>query len=700
MCGLGAALVVLPRIVRPPAPGQLPGFASVNGFDPRSEVWRLVVLLALPIVGGAVAARLRTLARSPDRVGAGLLAAAAAAHALVTWRLMLPYWGAANLATLGLYAGLAALAVGLAAALGAGDPRTGAIYLSVAAAVFPLALLTNRPRRLSLALAAGAFLLPVLARILAVRIAGMRRFLRALTVAVLLPGSVTVLAGAAVMQLPRIADLFEDGHQLLPASEYLRGERPYRDIVPGHGLVSDGLLAAAQLRIFGDDYRGLFRGEKAAGATFWPAFYAVGWAATGSAAFGFGGALFSFLFFPQYMMIRPILSLVTLALALFASRSKRPAAWTACGAAIPLGLCVAVEYTAYAAAAAAVALVISRGDRRSNLRRFAMGLGISAAVVAAGLGAAGILGSFLKTTFLFIPSLYPVYAQGFPPLFPGGLPLWSGVLADDTAILYAFVGAAVVLLGGRLALAPAVGSRARGALPVLAWAVAAMLSVAERRHVGYPFLVVPIGGLLLARWFSGRRPWGSPRPLASATVLAVLAMARKPVVFALILADAIVHPPGPTPEFRTFDEPPRARGALFRRPDAALVEATAEMMRRADFRPGDTWLDFVGLPGLYFLFDRDCPIRYYEVAFFESEAAQDEVIAAVEKNPRVRAVLMHVPFGDVDTLGGGVRAPRVDAYLRERFRPFSRDGEIEWWVRKDAGDHRETRPGPSPSSPP
>src|SRR5262249_29509513 len=179
--------------------------------------------------------------------------------------------------------------------------------------------------------------------------------------------------------------------------------------------------------------------------------------------------------------------------------------------------------------------------------------------------------------------------------------------ADDTAILYAFAGVAVVLLGSRLPLAPAVGSRARGALPLLAWVVAAMLSVAERQHVGYPFLVVPVGLLLLAGWFSGHRPWRSPRPLAAAAGLVILASARRPVLLALIAADSIAHPTAAPPEYRTFDTPPRARGAVFRPPDAGLVAATQEMMRRADFRSDDTWLDVAGAPGLYYLFDRDCP---------------------------------------------------------------------------------------------
>jgi hypothetical protein len=118
------------------------------------------------------------------------------------------------------------------------------------------------------------------------------------------------------------------------------------------------------------------------------------------------------------------------------------------------------------------------------------------------------------------------------------------------------------------------------------------------------------------------------------------------------------------------------------------------MIRQADLRGGDTWLDFANAPGLYYLFDRDCPIRYYEVPFYEAESAQDEVIAAVDANPRVRTVLISSGLlaQTIDGLDNATRAPRVAAFLRERFRPFYRAGGIEFWLRKDEGPVTSKRP--------
>ena len=124
---------------------------------------------------------------------------------------------------------------------------------------------------------------------------------------------------------------------------------------------------------------------------------------------------------------------------------------------------------------------------------------------------------------------------------------------------------------------------------------------------------------------------------------------------------------------------------MFPASDAALIDATSEMIRRADLRDGETWLDFANAPGLYYLFDRDCPIRYYEVPFYETDEAQREVIAALASNPGVRVVLVSSGLlaQEIDHISNDERAPRVAAFLRERFRPFWRNGPVEFWIRKD-----------------
>jgi len=77
------------------------------------------------------------------------------------------------------------------------------------------------------------------------------------------------------------SDIFEISHSLLPASEMLRGERPYRDIVPEHSLVEDGLLDYLALEIHGRNLGDAMKAHSLGGDLNSIAMYAVGWAATG-----------------------------------------------------------------------------------------------------------------------------------------------------------------------------------------------------------------------------------------------------------------------------------------------------------------------------------------------------------------------------------------------------------------------------------
>ncbi len=697
-------MILATLLPRHPARGQLPGYAAARGFDPRIDVLCLILLSGLPILAGAggsraAAAVLRRRRRAgvspsdssdaPSRAQQALLTfptalCAVAAHALLVWTLLVAPLSAGGVTSLALLVGLLAVSLGLVLALGGGRLRDGAVFLGAACAVLPFPFLGRRPAALWLAAGAAALALPIAARL----ISRLRpeAFLRAVTLAVLLPGSVTALAAAAVLGRPGVADLFEDGHSLLPASEYLRGELPYRDIVPGHGLVADGLLQTASMKLFGDDYRGVRRGEKLFGLFFWPAFYALGYAATGSPAMGFGGLILSSLCFPQYAFPRVIVSLWTLALATYASRAKKPAAWFLCGAALSGNFCVAIDFASYTAVGAAIALWVGRGRRNVHAVFLLLGAVAASAAIAVAFAILGVLRDFAATTFVFIPSLLPVYAQSFPRL-PVELGRRSGIdlLRDGTAFLYGFAALSLVLLATLLPAGPRVGHRARAMLPLLGWILAAMLSVVERQHVGYPFFAVPVALVLMLRWLRGGGSSRTPRALASAAALVAVVWLWRPVPLLVAVARAIEDPRLP-PQAVAIDDPPRARGALFGQRDARLIRATAEMMRRARFLPGETWLDFDDVAGLYFLFDRDCPIRYYEVPFYESEEAQREVIAAVTRNRRVRAALMSSDYGAIDGIPNSARAPLVAAFLREHFRPFHRDGPVEFWLREDAAE--------------
>jgi hypothetical protein len=619
-------------------------------------------------------------------VPAGL--AVVAAHALSLWALLAQPLAERGVSPALLLAALAVVSYSLGRQLGGGRLDRGLAFLGAASPILPLCLVERRPPAMLLAAGIAWLFLPIAARVAASRAAWIAPALRLVVVTVLLPVSVTALASTWSFRWPTVVNLFEDGHGLLPASEYLRGELPYRDVVPGHGLAVDGLMQLLDLQLFGDDYEGLRRGEKITGALFWPALYALGYAATGSPTFGFCGALFSLLFFPQYAFTRATLSIATLALAVHAARTRSRRSWWVVGAAIPVSVCFAVDFAAYSAAGALTALWVARGSRWGHARRLALGAAVSACGIALVFGILGILRGFLVTTFVFVPSLLPAYAQGFPRLFSSGSDRgWTQQFpAEQVLLISLFVLASVVLLGSTLPRAPLIGQRARVLMPMLAWTVAAMMSVLERQHTLYVLLVVPVALLLLARWLSAWRPPWSPLRVASIGSLVVLALVNCGVVLDVLRSGTHARVTLPA-ELETLHGYGRARGALFRADEAALVRATAGMIEEAGFGPTDTWLDFANAPGLYYLLARDCPIRYYEVPFYESADAQREVIEAVEGNPAVKAVLMTTGLAAqaIDGIPNAVRAPRVAAFIAEKFRPFYSAGGVTFWIRRDGG---------------
>ena len=190
---------------------------------------------------------------------------------------------------------------------------------------------------------------------------------------------------------------------------------------------------------------------------------------------------------PSTRIRRAILALWLLALALYASRSKRRGAWLAFGAAVPVGplhcrrvhvLCrVRRRRRALGGAGtAARPSPLDRGRRGSVLRPRSR---------CASRRSASSGDSCGRPSWTCRRSCRSTRrdSRRSPP---GGRPAMAGASSrDETALLYGFAALSLVLLGAYLPQAPRVGPRVRALLPVCAFAFVAMLSVLERRHVGY-----------------------------------------------------------------------------------------------------------------------------------------------------------------------------------------------------------------------
>jgi hypothetical protein len=97
----------------------------------------------------------------------------------------------------------------------------------------------------------------------------------------------------------------------------------------------------------------------------------------------------------------------------------------------------------------------------------------------------------------------------------------------------------------------------------------------------------------------------------------------------------------------------------------------------------ETYVDFTNRPMLYFLLERDCPLRQLGPSWYEPEARQRAVIAAIDGNPAVRAALVPKSAADgLDNVANEVRAPLVWQYLQAHFVPQYEENGMVWWHRK------------------
>lgn len=478
---------------------------------------------------------------------------------------------------------------------------------------------------------------------------------------------------------PRM-NFFEDGHALLPASEYLRGERPYRDILPAHGLVEDGFFDYLVFQT-GDVTAGRrTKAREVIGTLNAFALYALAWAVTGSAEAAFLSVLLSImtgLFAPTIRMLPPI---ATLAMIAGAVRWRRPR-WFAY-AAFGTVVCGAtsLDFGAYAFLTLVVAVVreVFKSSSRRVVKHAAIGLLAGVVPLFLSFAILGIFDDFLRGTFVEVLSVAPAYTTGFfsapeqlaeKRFFPEAL----AVAFEPRVMLYVAWPILAIFTG--VAITRRWPRRFEPLVLLALWAVLTGISYAERQHRYFGMAVIVIFVTIALRLLRRRNP------IAIAMIAVAFILASPTTHLAVVgFNRAKRAPPQDWVEIRDV---PRARGAFWHTSDAVAI-ASVKKYLELSLAPDETFLDFTNSGALYFLFRRDCPIREYEVAFYETEEQQREVIRRIEANPKVRAALVPTtPHGrfSVD-IPNAWRAPLVDQYLRDHFEPDFEEGEVAFWRRK------------------
>lgn len=735
--GVAIAIALFPIVVRPAPSGQLPGLNALQNIDEHSPFRFVALLVILPLIApwilrpviallergntqrwarnSAILSMLVPLwfVSIEPKIGWATIPTAFALIVILLLRhndvafsrhdaILIPTFATVFLALIdltriGMYEQFVlALAIVFATRVAvAVIPRSKALEPAACFAIAPLALILQSGfvdsdlRHLGWPPLLIAVLTPFLLR-LSVRLRA--RQMRRLIAFVIFPIVALAYPSATSQEVAEgkaRADLFENAHVVVPGAEMLRGEKPYRDIIPPHGLISDAVVSYLTLRSGAPTIGRVVHTRLNLELLNWPAAYLLTFAATGSPEAGILSVFLAAVLGTGGGQFRILPAMLTLALLAAALRLRSMRFLAAAGAGVVISIVTGFDFGVYAAITSIVTVLLFGGARRRALASLAIPAAVSAAIVAIALAVWGILGDFVRYAIVKIPELRAVYA--LPPMgIPEGLkkfrfpPEVLAAVFDKNSDLYILWFA--VLIGVAVTAGVRIENERRrsrsAAIRIIAvFILVCSISWAERHHLYFRYAMAPMIAAALFAAFHSRQ--AIVRTIAPALVVLVLIIAQPTIHLAIV--GTLRNARGPVDAGFRAVSLPRARGAYFSAIDAQNVESTARYVQ-SRLSPSDTFFDFTNQGTLYFLLDRPCPIRQIEVGFYESEAEQRKVIAAIESNPHVRAALIPPPnpigLIDVDGIPNSTRAPLVWAYLQQHFGPDFAQGGVVFWRRK------------------
>ncbi|HEY4229889.1 MAG TPA: hypothetical protein VGO79_06935 [Thermoanaerobaculia bacterium] len=650
VAALGGALGALPLIpivrtlaMRVSGPPRLMG-RELADYDFKSATYAeaAVFLLVVPLAA-------LFFGRWLPRVGAGTLPGIVFALSLVGWRL-----GLRPKLALGMGLLLATAAVILAVRRRRGEPREAA------------------PRQS------------------AIENAGNRGWLTRTA-----PAVVFVVIAVCAWRLYRHTrghlEYFEDGHMLANAQTYLGGGRPYVDTYPVHGWGSDGGLDAIVFRFAAPTLLVYWSTRTALSALSVAALAAACWALFRPRWLWVVAAFVLALALCPFLSERQLPAFLTLAALLGAARSRRGALWFLAGAFGSLTLFFALDFgvfvlTGSVLAASALGLLERRPrEALRSLFLFATGALAAALPFLALLASEHAIAAFVRVSFDQLPrSIEDVW--GLPAgttvaLLRDGSAreLVAALLSQNPArplrwlapVLLLGAAVSVLLFRATSSTARRLDSLDRGALGATAVAVVSARGILGRVDAGHLALYGVLAALPIV-WLVYRAAHAEHRVagVALALVLALALWVRFDPRWMLKTWWLGIRGPGleAASDETCWRSPVRGGGALV---SCAEADEIAAFRRHVDahLRPDETFFDFSNQAALYFYTDRRNPIRYVAAPFYEPEAFQHEVIAALERERPPMVVLPHGEWTDnFDGIANRLRTPLVADYVYANYR--------------------------------
>jgi hypothetical protein len=479
-------------------------------------------------------------------------------------------------------------------------------------------------------------------------------------------------------------DLFEDGHVLGPAQAYLSGGRPYVDTYPIHGWGADGGADAFFFRIFSPTLE-TFRVRRAV----WTALALPALAAAALVLFddGFWAGLSMLLAVSicPFVSERQTLAFAAIAALTAAARRRNPILWLLAGAISAWTLFFTLDFGLMAlgggVGTAGVLGVLDRDWRgaRAATLRFLAGAFLGSVPFLALLAAHGALGDFARVSFVDIPGTI-VDAWGLPAgtssvviVRGSASEAFRLVFHGDEmpALFFVLVLAlGVTVLIGR-AILRTVQPVDRAAAAVLCVSILALRGVLGRADAGHLSLYGVVVALPAA-WLVYRAAHaGRYRIVLTAILLVALFVRLRPDRAIQTEWTALRQAPGARATSASQPHIPRSGRATVSAEQAGELAALQADLD-ALLAPGQTFFDYSNEPALYFLMNRTPPIRHGIVPFYEPEAKQREVIAALERIKPPLAILSGGSFDAPDAISNRDRTPLVATYLDRAYEPVAK----------------------------
>jgi hypothetical protein len=516
-----------------------------------------------------------------------------------------------------------------------------------------------------------------------------------------IPALIYLFSYASTAQLSQWIDLFHRGESIGPASDYLRGKVPFRDVFALHGMLEDGQLDAWLMQLFGRSLDVAVARTVIVGAFLGVAIWFLGLAVFDS--------------IPLALLCVAMGSWTTAennrtffqvaAAALFWNALRRRSRASAVFSGVFAGVALFFSYEigvysiAGALAAALLVWIASRRVEWSGLAPvqaalfFVAGVVVGAAPFAIWLAMHGALDDFARTSFFTIPSIIDaVWSLPFPDLvstFRKDLNMHT--LADF--VLWEKFHLILSPLVIVIALIYFMARWLRRRVDLLDFALLVLTvfaTVAQRtafgrvsfRHQYFAaFLIGPLIvllGVILVRTMRGLWRQGEDGTRAFVTTLAVAAI---PVIAVLFWIPDLVN--ARLQDFIRYygrvlrvDRDPNAEAVQWRITD---VVANVQALTKKN----EPFFDFSNQPAFYFFADRPNPTRFYQVPILSPRAFQEETIRALER-ARPKVVLRRSPelFDQFDGVTNDLRAQAVSAYLDDTYGFHRSVRGVELWTRR------------------